>query len=102
MTGLRSDMQIQVTARHFKAPKQLRDFVTKEVRGLSRYFDGILHCRIVLSKDNGQAVAEIMAHSKGHQFTAVEASQKMDRAVILAVEKLKSQMRRYKGKLVEK
>ncbi|MEE9161674.1 MAG: ribosome-associated translation inhibitor RaiA [Candidatus Neomarinimicrobiota bacterium] len=102
MNGLHGDMQIEVTARHFKAPKQLRDFVTKEVRALNRYFDGILDCRIVLSKDNGQEVAEIIAHSKGHQFTAIEASQKMDRAVILAVEKLKSQMRRYKGKLVEK
>ena len=96
------DMQIEVTARHFKAPKQLRDFVEKEVRELRAYFDGILDCRIILTKDNGQEVAEIIAHSKGHQFTVVEASQKMDRAVVLAVDKLKAQMRRYKERLVEK
>ncbi len=96
------DIQIQVTARHFKAPKQLRDFVEKEVRELRRYFDGLLDCHIVLSKDNGQEVAEIIAHSKGHQFTVIEASQKMDRAVVLAVDNLKSQMRRYKDLLFEK
>ena len=96
------DMRIEVTARHFKAPKQLRDFVEKEVRELRGYFDGILDCRIILSKDNGREVAEIIAHAKGHQFTVVEVSQKMDRAVVLAVDKLKTQMRRYKERLVEK
>jgi len=95
-------MQIKVTARHFKAPKELRKFVEKEVRRLTRYFDGVMDCHVVLSRDNGQEVAEIIAHSKGHQFTVVESSQKMDRAVILAVEKLKTQIKRYKEKLTEK
>ncbi|UCD36938.1 MAG: ribosome-associated translation inhibitor RaiA [Fidelibacterota bacterium] len=95
-------MRIEVTARHFKAPKELRTFVEKEVRKLTRYFDGVIDCHVVLSHDNGQEVAEIIAHSKKHQFTAIQGDQKMDRAVVLAVEKLKTQITRYKEKLIEK
>jgi len=95
-------MQVKVTARHFKAPKELRDFVEKEVRKLERYFDGVLNCHVILSSDNGQEVAEIVAHSKKHQFTAIESGQKMDRAVVVAVDKLRTQLQRYKSRLIEK
>ena len=95
-------MEIEITARHFKAPKELRTFVEKEVRQLRRYFDGLLDCHVILSLDNGQQVAEIIAHSKRHQFTVIESGQKMDRSVVLAVEKLKSQLRRHKDKLTDK
>ena len=95
-------MQIEVTARHFKAPRELRDLVEKEVRKLERYFDGVLDCHIILSRDNGQEVAEIVAHSKKHQFTVIEAGQKMDRSVVLAVDKLKTQLQRHKARLIEK
>ncbi len=95
-------MEIEITARHFKAPKELRTFVEKEVRRLTRYYDGVLNCHVVLSRDNWHEVAEIVAFSKKHQFKAMEVGQKMDRAVILAVEKLKTQMMRYKSKLIEK
>ena len=95
-------MQIEVTARHFKAPRELRNLVEKEVRKLERYFDGVLDCHIILSRDNGREVAEIVAHSKKHQFTVIEAGQKMDRAVVLAVDKLKTQLLRHKARLIEK
>ncbi len=95
-------MQVKVTARHFKAPKELRDFVEKEVLNLERYFDGVLDCHVILSSDNGQEVAEIVAHSKKHQFTAVESGPKMDRAITMAVDKLRTQLQRYKDKLTEK
>jgi len=95
-------MEIIVTARHFKAPRELRNLVEKEVRKLERYFDGVLDCHIILSRDNGQEVAEIVAHSKKHQFTVIEADQKMDRAVVLAVDKLKTQLQRHKARLIEK
>ncbi len=95
-------MQIEVTARHFKAPKELRILVEKEVRRLSKYFDGVLDCRVVLSHDNGQEVAEIVAHSKRHQFNAIESGQKMDRVVVQAIDKLRTQLQRYKDKLIEK
>ena len=95
-------MDITITARHFKAPKELRTFTEKEVRKMRRYFDGVLTCHVVLSRENNREVAEIIAHSKKHQFTVIEASQKMDRAVVLAAEKLKTQITRYKDKLTEK
>lgn len=101
-TGAVRKIQIEVTARHFKAPKMLRNFVEKEIRKLNRYFDGVMDYHIILTHETGQEVAEIVAHSKGHQFTAIDSDEKMDRAVVLAVEKMKAQMNRYKEKLVEK
>jgi ribosomal subunit interface protein len=95
-------MDITITARHFKAPKELQAFAEKEVRKLSRYFNGMLTCHVVLSRESKREVAEIIAHSKKHQFTVIESSQKMDRAVVLAAGKLKTQITRYKDKLTEK
>ncbi len=95
-------MQVKVTARHFKAPKEFRDFVENEVRKLERYFDGVLNCHVILSRDNGQEVAEIVAHSKRHQFTVVETGPKMNRAVAVAIDKLRTQLQRYKDRLIEK
>ena len=101
-TGAMHEIQIEVTARHFKAPDRLRNFVEKEIRKLNRYFDGVTDYHVILTHEPGQEVAEIVAHSKRHQFTAIDSDAKMDRAVVLALEKLKVQMNRYKGKLVEK
>ena len=95
-------MQVKITARHFKAPKELRDFVEKEVCKLERYFDGVLSCHVILSRDNSQEMAEIVAHSKKHQFTVIESDRKMDRAVAVAVDKLRTQLQRYKSRLIAK
>ncbi|MCK4579122.1 MAG: ribosome-associated translation inhibitor RaiA [Candidatus Marinimicrobia bacterium] len=93
---------IEITARHFKAPKVLRNFVEKEIRKLSKYFDGVLDYHVILTHSDGMKEAEIVANSKGHHFAANDADPKMDRAVVLAVEKMKVQLNRHKEKLVEK
>ena len=98
-SGVRNT-QIEITSRHFKAPKELRNFVEKEIRKLNRYFDGVLDYHIILTHDDGQREAEILAHAKGHNFTASERDKHMDRAVVLAVEKMKTQLNRHKDKLV--
>ena len=91
---------IEVTARHFKAPKALRTFCEKEVRKLNRYYDGILDYHIVLTHSEKEELAEIVANAKGHRFVAHQTDEKMDRAVVLAVEKIKSQLFTHTGKLV--
>ena len=96
------NLLIEITARHFKAPKELRNFVEKEIRKLSKYYDGVLDYHIVLTNNTSEQTAEIIAHSPGHHFAATESGQKMDRAVVLAVEKLKAQLNKHKEKLVEK
>ncbi|UCH61721.1 MAG: ribosome-associated translation inhibitor RaiA [Fidelibacterota bacterium] len=95
-------MRVEVTARHFKAPKELRDFTEKEVTKLERYFDGVLNCRVILSRENGRVSAEIVAHSKKRQFKVIETGQKMDRAVVVAVDKLRTQLQRHKARLIHK
>ncbi|MFC1543378.1 ribosome hibernation-promoting factor, HPF/YfiA family [Candidatus Neomarinimicrobiota bacterium] len=95
-------MQIEVTARHFKAPQELRDLIDKKVHKLDRYFDGVLNCRVVLSSDDGQEVVDIIAHSKKHMFTVRETGQRVDRVVARAVRKLKIQLKRHKDRLTDK
>lgn len=95
-------MKVEVTARHFEAPMELKEFVEKKIHRLDRYFNGVLDCRVILSNNISEQVAEIIAHSKKHQFTAVESSAKMDRAVMKAIRKMKTQLRRHKAKLRDK
>jgi ribosomal subunit interface protein len=95
-------MQIDVTVRHFTAPPELKDLVENEIRKLERYYDGVLACHVILSRENGHDIAEIIAHSKKHQFTVIEENPKIEHAVASAITKLKSQIMRYKDKLVSK
>jgi ribosomal subunit interface protein len=95
-------MQIDVTARHFTAPPQLKDLIEKEINKLGRYFDGVLACHVILSRENGYDMAEIIARSKKHQFTVIEQDPKIERAVTSALAKFKTQVKRYKDKLVSK
>lgn len=95
-------MQIDVTARHFKAPPALKDLIVKEINKLGRYYDGVLACHVILSRENGHDVAEIIARSKKHQFTVIEEDPKIERAVASAISKFKTQVIRYKDKLVSK
>ena len=94
---------IEVTARHFKAPKALRTFCEKEVRKLNRYYEeGILDYHIILTHGEKIEEAEIVANSKGHRFVAKDSDVKMDRAVVLAVEKIKNQLNKHREKMTSK
>jgi len=67
-------MRVNITARHYKAPDKLKEYAEKEVRKLTKYFDGII------------------------EF-AREKSEDIYKGIDHAVDKIERQLKKYKEKL---
>jgi putative sigma-54 modulation protein len=101
-------MQMQVTARHFKASDELHVYVSERVSKLQRYYDGITSARVVLERLPVQAngstayAAEISLNVYRQVLTAREESTSYEEAVNQCIGNLKRQIIRYKDKLRRK
>ncbi len=96
-------MKIRVAERHMEVSKVLRDYAISKVEALERYFDGIVSVDIVMDVQRERQIVEMVAHliKKKIAKTTVE-SDSMYASIDEAVDKLKSQLRRYKTRLKEK
>lgn len=92
-------MRINITARHFKAPKHLKEYAEKKVRRLKRYYDGIIDCHIILDYEKQTQLAEITITVYNQKLVALEKSEDIFKSIDLAVDKLERQVKKYKEKL---
>jgi len=94
-------MDIQFTARHFKARGSLKNYAIGEIERLKKFYDGIVSADIILSYENTRnsvKVAEINLKVFGKHLVAVEKSDDFFKSVDYAVEKLERQLKKYKDK----
>lgn len=94
-------MNVQITSRKFKCRDSLKEFITNELKTLEKYNDDILEAEVILffthTKDSIKT-AEINISIPGKTFTASEESPEFEKSVTLAVDKLKSQLKKLKSK----
>ncbi len=96
-------MNINITARKFKAHDTLKDFINSEVNSLSKFHDDILDVDVILSflnANNSVKSAEIILKVPGQTLTAKESSDDFKKSVGAAAEKLTSQLRKLKTKRI--
>lgn len=95
-------MNIQFTARRFRAHAEIKEYAIDEVQKLSKYYDGIVTAEIILSFERGTnsvKTAEVNLHVYGTQLTAKESSEDFMKSIDAAVGKLIIQLKKYKSKL---
>ncbi|MCH7679523.1 ribosome-associated translation inhibitor RaiA [candidate division KSB1 bacterium] len=92
-------MRVNITARHYKAPDKLKEYAEKEVRKLSKYFDGIIECEIVLDYEKTIQVVEIAMKVQKQKLFAREKSKDIYKGIDNAVDKIERQLKKYKEKL---
>ncbi len=92
-------MRISVTARHFKASDQLRSYAENEAKRLKKFFDGIVDCEIVLTKERANRIAGISISVNSRKFVATESSENFYKSIDLAVDNMERQLKRFKEKL---
>lgn len=98
-------MNIQITARKFKAHQSLKDFIIDELNSLKRFNDDIISADVKLSFQNTQnsiKIAEILLSIPGQMLTAKEESDDFKKSVSSAVEKLRYQLSTIKSKRASK
>ncbi|MFO8030313.1 MAG: ribosome-associated translation inhibitor RaiA [Cyclonatronaceae bacterium] len=94
-------MNINFTARKFDASQELHDFTSEELNKLTRYFDGIFSCDIVLEPspdDEEPAMAELTVKVKQDLLKATESGPAYEQAVRSAVDNMRRQLLKYKDK----
>lgn len=92
-------MRINFTTRHFKSSDNVRDYAEKKVQRLSRYYDRIIDCEIVLDREKLNYVAEMFVKVYSQKLVAQERSEDIYKSIDLAVDKLERQLKKFKGKL---
>lgn len=94
-------MNITFTARKFTASNSLQEFAIEEVQKLSRYYDAILSCDIVLepSPDNDEpSRAELTVKVKQEVLVVSESGPAYEQAIRSAVDNMRRQLIKYKSK----
>ncbi|MCB2203751.1 ribosome-associated translation inhibitor RaiA [bacterium] len=94
-------MNVQFTARHFKAHEGLKHYALQQVSTLKKYYDGIVQGNIVLRFEKPKdslKIAEINLAVYGTQLVAIEKSENFYKSIDNAVDKLERQLLKYKGK----
>lgn len=96
---------INVTSRHFKAHKSLVEYAEQEVASLTRFYDGIIKSEVIMSFEkarNSVKTVEVKVSVYGTMLTAVEHTDDYFKSIDGAIEKIKTQLRKYKSKLRDK
>lgn len=90
----------------FDADEKLLDFIQKRTDKLETYYDRIIDGEVNLSLDSGETVenkvVDIKLNIPGSAFFASQKSSSFEAATDEAVESLRRQLRKHKGKSQEK
>lgn len=94
-------IKVNITARHFKAHETLLEYVKAEIHSLDKYNEEILHADVILSFEkavNSIKNCEIILKLKDRILTSKESSDDFTKSIDKAVDKIESQILKYKDK----
>jgi putative sigma-54 modulation protein len=97
-------VKIDIFTKNLELSDRLNDYVVKKVEKLERFLDEVDECRVDLSyiktarNANDRHVAQLTLRGKGFILRSEERSDSMFSAVDAALDKMRRQIRRYKGK----
>lgn len=97
-------VKIDIFTKNLELSDRLNDYVVKKVEKLEKFLDEVDECRVDLShvktarNANDRHVAQLTLRGKGFILRSEERSDSIFSAVDAALDKMKRQIRRYKGK----
>lgn len=100
----RASVPVTVTFRHIAPTDALRTYAEKKLRNVARLLPGALDAHVVLSankKHRHRQSAEMIVSGTQSVLKAVEETEDLYAAIDLAVEKLETQVRRIRGRVIE-
>jgi putative sigma-54 modulation protein len=94
-------MNTTFTARHFEASKRLHDYSVEAVKKLTKFYDGILDCDIIMQPtqdhDEPQS-AELTVKVAKDLLQASEKAATYEQALSKAIDNMVRQLKKYKDK----
>ncbi len=95
-------MKVIITSKNFNASDHLKDTIEKKFDRLGKYFSDEIVANVTLAMEKGRQTMETTINAKGTYFRAEETATDMYVAVDSIIDKLASQMSRFKTKLQKK
>jgi putative sigma-54 modulation protein len=94
------EMQIEIHSRHFALRDELREKIRADLEKLKRFSPRPpVSVRLTIVNDKGRFTADLGFFMKNNDFRAKAEATEPDLAADEAVENIKTQLRRFKGKL---
>jgi len=94
-------MNIQITARKFKAHPTLKEFIQDEISSLEKFNDDIIGAVVILSYQNSTnsiKKAEVILSIPGQKLNATDESEEFKTSISAVTEKLRRQLETIKSK----
>jgi putative sigma-54 modulation protein len=97
-------VKIDIFTKNLELSDRLNDYVVNKVEKLEKFLDDVDECRVDLSyaktarNANDRYVAQLTLRGKGFILRSEERSDSMFSAVDASLDKMRRQIRRYKGK----
>lgn len=101
-------MQMTVKGRHMDVTPAIREYAEEKVGRVAKILNSMLmSAEVELYTERNRSiekaqVAEVTVHTKGHVIRAKESAHDIYAAIDLVSEKLESQVRKFKSKLVDR
>lgn len=93
-------MQIKVTSRHGHINKETHDFIVEKAQKLLHFFSRLTSIEVTVDLENDiKRVEFIVSAEHKHDFVAHESHTDVRAAVDLVLDKLETQLRKYKEKI---
>ncbi len=93
-------MQVAISTRHGTLSDEQQSYVQDKVGRLVKYFGRIMSIEVAVDHAKNGWMVEIKASAEHkHDFVATEHATSPEAAVDLCVQKIESQLRRYKDKI---
>ena len=92
-------MKVMITAKNYKPSERLQDNIEKKFSKLEKFFDEDVTANVIVSKFKDKTKLEATINTKQTLFRAEETSDNVYEAMDLIIDRLSSQMKKFKGKL---
>ena len=95
-------MKVSINSVHFKADKKLEDFITQKLEKVCSKFPDVIDSEVTLKLDNTDApenkIVDVRIMLKGNDLFASKVSKSFEESTDEAIDALKKQLEKYKGK----
>jgi putative sigma-54 modulation protein len=95
-------MKITITGRHLKLDDDIRTHAEKKMRKAETYLGRIIEAHMILSAEKHRRIAEVTLSARRVTFHAQEETENIYASIDGAMEKVDTQIRRYKEKLKDR
>lgn len=91
-------MKLEITARHVKVSKELRNYAEKKITRLEKYLHKIESVKLKLEVEKYRHIADLKIHADRNIFKAKEISTDLYSAIDIVVDKIERQIQKIKEK----